>query len=134
METVSAVLERYQASKVAGDNVTILDRQYDEYLMTKYKSDPVGLSIAQLKSKVEPYLHYTVEQVQESVSKEEAQKKILFDDFWKTIFNFDQSVESLQAQFETWFEANKPNKEETTTTAITTTAEGTTTSETIVSE
>mgnify|MGYP001458975783 CR=1 FL=1 len=60
--------------------------------------------------------------------------KILFDDFWKTIFNFDQSVESLQAQFETWFGANKPNKEETTTTAITTTAEGTTTNETIVSE
>jgi hypothetical protein len=113
IESLGTVLERYQASKAAGDNATILDKQYSEYLMTKYKSDPVGLSIAQLKSEVEPYLHYTSEQVQEIMGEEEAQKKVLFEDFWKTLLSYEQTAETLINQFNVWFEANKPQVEPT---------------------
>jgi hypothetical protein len=112
IEALSTVLERYQSSKTAGDNATILDRQYQEYLLSKYKSDPVGLKIAMLKSKVEPYIHYTAEQVAELMGAEEGQKKVLFDDFWKTVTDYDQDAEKLQNDFLTWFERQKPQAEE----------------------
>lgn len=130
IEALSSVLEKYQTSKEAGDNATILDRQYQEYLMAKYKSDPVGLKMAQLKSDVEPYIHYTAEQVAELVNQEEAQKKIMFDDFWKTVVDYDQTPEALQSQFETWFEANKPQTSSTVTVATVQDPEGGTTTTT----
>jgi len=118
IEALSTVLERYQSSKEAGDNATILDRQYQEYLLTKYKSDPKGLEVALLKSKVEPYIHYTAEQVQTIFNNVEAQKKVLFEDYWKTLTNFDQEPETLRNDFESWFEAQKieetPTETETT--------------------
>ena len=46
IESTNAVLERYQLAKTQDDNATILDRLYQEYLLTKYKSDKVGLQIA----------------------------------------------------------------------------------------
>ena len=103
LETVDTVLERYETSKEAGDNATILDRLYQEYLLTKYKSDNVGLQVAITKSKVEYYLHYTVEQIQEVFGSKEAQRKVLFDDFWKTVTNFDQNSETLRNQYNAWF-------------------------------
>jgi len=117
IEPLNIVLQRYQESKAAGDNATILDRQYNEYLMSKYKSDPKGLKVALLKSAVEPYIHFNVEQVAETMGTEEAQKKILFDDYWKTVLNYDQEVETIKRNFEAWFEQNKKrdNLEQTET-------------------
>jgi len=48
----------------------------------------------------------------------EAQKKVLFEDYWKTLTNFDQEPETLRNDFESWFEAQKieetPTETETT--------------------
>ena len=105
LETTDTVLDRYELSKEKGDNATILDRLYQEYLLTKYKSDNVGLQIAITKSKVEYYLHYTIEQVKDIFGDKEAQRKILFDEWWKTVTNFEQNSETLRSQFNTWFDA-----------------------------
>ena len=105
IESTSAVLERYQLAKTQGDNATILDRLYQEYLLTKYKSDNVGLQIAITKSKVEPYIHFTAEQVKDIVNDKEAERKVLFDEFWKTVVNFEQNSETLRNQFNTWFDS-----------------------------
>jgi hypothetical protein len=105
IESTNAVLERYQLAKTQGDNATILDRLYQEYLLTKYKSDNVGLQIAITKSKVEPYIHFTAEQVKDIVNDKEAERKVLFDEWWKTVTNFEQNSETLRSQFNTWFEA-----------------------------
>ena len=117
IESLNAVLERYEQAKTQGDNVTILDRLYHEYLLSKYKSDNVGLQVAITKSKVEVYIHYTVEQIQAIFGAKEAQRKVLFDDWWKTITNFDQSSETLSNQFNTWFDSKyeEPVTEETET-------------------
>ena len=105
LETTDTVLDRYELSKEKGDNATILDRLYQEYLLTKYKSDNVGLQIAITKSKVEPYIHFTAEQIQTIVNDKEAERKILFDEWWKTVTNFDQNSETLRTQFKTWFDS-----------------------------
>ena len=130
IEALNSVLEKYQSSKEAGDNATILDRQYQEYLMAKYKSDPVGLKIAQLKTDVEPYVHYTAEQVKEIMNDDEAQKKVMFDDFWKTVLDYNKSVEQLKAEFSTWYEVNKPQLQTEATQTTVTSPEGTTTTTT----
>ena len=105
LETVNTVLERYELAREAGNNATILDRLYHEYLLTKYKSDNVGLQISITKSKVEPYLHFTVEQVKEVRGDKAAQKKMLFDEWWKALTNLDQNSDTLKAEFNTWFDS-----------------------------
>ena len=112
IESMNAVLERYERAKEQGDNSTILDRLYQEYLLSKYKSDNTGLQIAITKSKVEPYIHYTAEQVQEVSGDKEAQRKQKFSDWWKTLTNFDQTSESLRNQYNTWFEEQYEANEE----------------------
>jgi hypothetical protein len=116
IESIEAVLTRYETSKESGDNATILDRLYQEYLLSKYKSDNVGLQIAITKSKVEPYLHYSIEQIKDIFGAKESQRKVLFDDWWKTITNFDQTSETLINQFNTWFDGKyeEPQPEEVT--------------------
>ena len=116
IESLSAVLTRYEAAKENGDSITILDRLYQEYLLTKYKNDDVGLAIALTKSSVEVHIHYTAEQILELLGEKEAARKVMFSDFWKTVVNFDLSAEALRTQYNTYFEANyKPVVEESTT-------------------
>lgn len=105
IESTNAVLERYERAKEQGDNATILDRLYHEYLLTKYKSDQVGLQVAIIKSKVEPYLHYTTEQVLEIFGVKEAQRKALFNEWWKNLTTFDKDSETLINEFNTWFDS-----------------------------
>ena len=116
LETVNTVLERYELAREAGNNATILDRLYHEYLLTKYKSDNVGLQISITKSKVEPYLHFTVEQVKEVRGDKAAQKKMLFDEWWKSLTNLDQNSDTLKTEFNAWFDSVyiEPKEEVTT--------------------
>ena len=102
IESLNAVLERYENAKEKGDSSTILDRLYQEYLLNKYKSDNVGLQIAIVKSKVEPYIHYTVEQVNENFGSKEAQRKVLFDEWWKTQKDFNKTVEVMTKDYDKW--------------------------------
>ena len=105
IESLSAVLTRYEAAKEAGDSITILDRLYQEYLLTKYKNDDVGLAIALTKSAVEVHIHYTAEQVLELLGAKEAARKVMFSDFWKTVVDFDLTADKLREQYNTWFES-----------------------------
>ena len=65
-----------------------------------------------VKSKVEPYLHSSVEQVQLIFGRTEAQRKILFEKWWKTLTP-EQRMDAtgLEENFNTWFEANRPELE-----------------------
>lgn len=79
------LLQEYHKSKEAQDGVTILDRKLGEYLTAKYKNDPTALRIELLKSKLEPFVHYTVDMVKDIFGNEAAQKKMLFGDWWETL-------------------------------------------------
>jgi len=83
---------------------TILDRLFSEYLISKFKSDPISLDRNQLKSEVEPYLHYTVKEVFDIFGRDEAQKKALFGDWWESLegFDFDKSAEQLKSEYASW--------------------------------
>lgn len=109
------ILEKYEKAKEAGDNNVILDRLLNEYFTAKYQSDPEHLRIILLKANVEPYIHLTLEQVGLTFGSEEAQKKVLFEDWWKTLTkkDKDKTAEQLKIEFDTWFKAQLPQDEET---------------------
>lgn len=110
LEGPDATLERYNNAKEKGDPVTVLDRLFNEYLMSKYKSDPVGLAVNLVKSEVEPYIHYGVEEVREVFGNREAQRKMRFNDWWNTLDDnvITRRAEQLRSEYDVWFSRENP--------------------------
>jgi hypothetical protein len=101
IEPVSALLERYHTSKEKGDNTAILDKQLYEWVVSKYKTDVDSLNNELKRIKVEPYIHYTIDEVEKIFDKGEAQKKILFSRFWLNAdYKKDDAV--LRSEFDAW--------------------------------
>lgn len=94
------LLQEYHKSKEASDGVTVLDRKLKEYLTSKYKNDPIALRIELLKATLEPFVHYTIETVKSIFGNQEAQKKMLFGDWWQTL-EFDAFEKKTDRQLET---------------------------------
>jgi len=107
-----AILGKYETSKKEGDNNVILDRLLNEYFTAKYKNDPEHLRVILLKSSIEPYIHLTLEQVNTIFGRVEAQRKVLFEQWWNTldIKSTKQTTETLRIAFDKWFEDNKPEQ------------------------
>jgi len=99
------ILEKYERAKKEGDNNTILDRLFNEYLTARYRRDLNFLRIMLLKASIEPYLHLKSDEVLIYFGAIEVQKKILFQNWWATLSSsdFDKSVETLKTEFDKWF-------------------------------
>lgn len=108
IESPDTVLEKYTEAREKGDNVTILDKLLDEYILSKYSNDPMMLEIMQKKRQVEPYVHNSIKEVSDIFGAQEAYKKVLFVDWWTTI---DQSktVDQLRNEFATYSQSNQLN-------------------------
>lgn len=104
IEPTDVILEKYEKSRLEGVATTILDRLFSEYLISKFKTDPITLQTNQLKAEVEPYLHYTVREVFDIFGRTEAQKKALFGDWWEGLEqnDMDKTAEALKAEYSTW--------------------------------
>jgi hypothetical protein len=82
IEAPDELLKRYEESKAAKCPITILDKQLTEYITAKYKNDIQTLQEMLIKKELEPYPHYDVIEVQTVFGTKEAQKKMLFDEWW----------------------------------------------------
>lgn len=107
VESYDAILERYEKSRLAGENSVVLDKLFSEYLGAKYRNNPIDLQINLVKSKVEPYLHLPVSQVQSIFGNIEVQRKVLFQNYWQKITDFKQTPEFYIEDYKKWFELNK---------------------------
>jgi len=105
LDSPDTILEKYEKAKEKGDNNVILDRLFNEYLTAKHKNDPEFLRFSLLKANIEPYIHLDLEQVMTYFGAEDVQKKVLFEDWWKTlsIDNMDKTSETLNKDFDSWF-------------------------------
>jgi hypothetical protein len=109
IEGPDVILAKYEEAKKNSSNSVILDRLFNEYLTSKFKNDPEWLRLMLIKSEVEPYLHYSVDQISRTFGIIEAQKKMLFESWWKTLMPneiLSKSSEQLKIEFETWLESN----------------------------
>lgn len=107
IDNYDTLLERYEKSVEAEENSVVLDKLFAEYLGAKYRNNSIDLQFNLLKAKVEPYLHLKFSQVKDIFGNEEAQKKILFQQWWSEANIMAKSPEQLKQEFESWFELNK---------------------------
>jgi len=105
IESPDVILDRYTASRDKGDNTTILDKLLDEYILSKYQTNPMMLEEMQKKRMVEPYVHVSIDQVSTIFNSTEANKKVLFVDFWEQA-DKSKEVSVLKSEFESYFETN----------------------------
>jgi DNA phosphorothioation-dependent restriction protein DptG len=68
-----------------------------------------------LKASIEPYLHNNLDQVSKYFGNKEAQRKVLFQDWWNTIVleDKDNSSEKLTNDFNKWFQDKTKDQEPT---------------------
>jgi len=114
IEPTDVILSKYQEAKKNGDNAVILDRLYGEYLTSKFKNDPQSLRISLIKSEVEPYLHLSYSIIKDVFGDTEAQKKGLFDEWWKTLSpdDYNKGAEQLKNEYDQWFISQQPQSDE----------------------
>lgn len=98
IESPDVILERYEKSRASGINNTILDKLMQEFILSKYKSDPIMQELMTKKAIVEPYVHYSIEQVFTIFGKKEAYKKAIFDDFWEQV-DIKKAEDQLKTDF-----------------------------------
>lgn len=85
IEPHEAIMEKYRTNKKDGVSVVVLDRQLLEYLTAKYKNNPVALREELTKKTLDYYVHYTIDEVNNIFGPTEAQKKMLFTDWWESL-------------------------------------------------
>lgn len=101
IENADTILEKYQSSKAAGDNNTILDKLLEEFILSKYKNDPVMQQVMLKKKEIEPYVHLTIDQVYKYFGEEESFKKVSFVEFWEDC-DKTKDTEVLEVEFENY--------------------------------
>ena len=118
IESPDVILDKYEKAKEQGDNNVILDRLYGEYQASKYKRDPEFLRVQILKSKLEPYLHLKLEQVQTIFGIIETKRKVLFQDWWSTLDSAskEKKADVLIKEFDKWFTDKTKDQEPAPTT------------------
>lgn len=107
IESYDVLLERYEKSISAEENSVILDKLFAEYLGAKYRNNPIDLQINLLKARIEPYLHLPLSKVNAIFGNVEAQRKVLFHDWWNSLKDFSKEDSVLINDFNIWFEQNK---------------------------
>jgi hypothetical protein len=104
IEPINVLLDRYEKSKEAGSNSAILDKELEEWVIAKFKTDPIGLNEEQKRLKVEPFIHFTIEQVSSIYGAYDARCKMLFPDWWRNKANKEADALVLKSEFAAYCE------------------------------
>lgn len=107
IDSPDVVMKRYDEARKNGDNTTILDRLLNEWIVSKFKSDNYSLAIQLKKAQVEPYVHYSITEIHAIFGSREAQKKAVFQEWWKDAPH-DKSEVELRKQFNDYFNSIAP--------------------------
>lgn len=82
LDGIDSLQQAYEKAKENGDSSVILDDKFEDLISTKYKNDVEFLRYALIKSKVEPYLHYNIDEIFKVHGQKEAAKKMYFGKWW----------------------------------------------------
>jgi hypothetical protein len=109
IESPDVLLERYEKAREKQSNWTILDKLLKEYILSKYKSDPVMMNKMVKKAMVEPFVHLSIDVVNNIFGTEEAQRKEMFGDFWEQA-DKGRNVQELKSDFNNYVEEQQQLK------------------------
>ena len=107
IETPDVLWEKYLDAKERQAPVTTLDYHYDQYLMAEYQNDLAMLEQRKKIFSLEPYAHYSVEDMQGKATPEQIQSKLLFSLWLNEDIDFTKDRENLKKEFEKFYQANK---------------------------
>lgn len=107
VEPSDTILKRYEEGKRVQENDVIMDELFRQYLQAEYRTNPVELYKNLKKSKIEPYLHQSLNDVERIFGVNEAQKKILFSKWWDSLKDYKRTDEELIKEYDIWFKKNK---------------------------
>lgn len=110
IDSTESLLKRYQDSKTAGDNSAILDKELREWVLSKYKNDPETLNEELMRLQIEPFIHYTIEQVNTIYGSHEAKEKMLFSEWWNSVKIAGKTVEQLKKEFSDYCDKEIPEE------------------------
>tara|TARA_A100000164_G_C21939621_1_gene789932 strand:+ start:2496 stop:4193 length:1698 start_codon:yes stop_codon:yes gene_type:complete len=109
-ESADALWKKYITAKEKQAPVTTLDYHYEQYLMSEFQNDLKMLEYRKKLFALEPLPHYSLSDISTIGTEGQKQKKLLFSQ-WISAINkqdFEKPLESLQKEFDTYFEQNKP--------------------------
>jgi hypothetical protein len=113
MESPDTILEKYISAKKEGANSVVLDKLLDEYILSKYHTNSELLERAQVKRRLEPHIHLSVEQVNSMFGRAEAAKKVLFSEFWNDPEeNIEKDESKIKEAFKKYVSENNIEIEE----------------------
>lgn len=102
IEGSDVILDKYEKARTSGVNNTVLDKLLDEFILAKYHNNEYMLSLMQKKRMVEPYIHQSIDQVFNIFGAKEANKKVLFENFWEEC-DKNKDVEILKIEFNDYY-------------------------------
>lgn len=105
IENPDVILMKYQEAKKSSDSSTVLDKLLEEFILSKYKNDPMMQNMMLKKKDIEPYVHLSFDQVNTAFGPAEAHKKELFNAFWNEADAF-KPKETLKTEFEQFVKDN----------------------------
>lgn len=105
IESPDQLLLRYQENKKEGSSFTLLDKLLAEYLMSKYRNNPIVLQRETKKAILEPFIHVSLLDTFAVFGSISAQQKQLFGDFWEQV-DKSKEVEVLRKERDAYFTAN----------------------------
>lgn len=82
LEAPDAIWAKYKDARTSGAPQNVLDTLLNEYYDANYQSDPIGLSVAKKLMYVEPFVHYTAQQLQGLGASDEDYKAKLYYGEW----------------------------------------------------
>ena len=104
IEPLNVLADRYQTSRLQGVTTSILDTQLYELLCSKFKNDPLRLEEELKRIQVEPFVHFTANEVKDIYSQDDAKKKMLFQKWWAVEADRTKDVEVLIDEFDEYCE------------------------------
>jgi len=98
IESQDVLMDKYSKARQDGSPITILDKMLEEYIYAKFGSNETLLRHQLIKKEIEPFVHYSIEQINTVFGSEAAIEKKIFVDFWEEA-DLNKSKEQLKKEF-----------------------------------
>ena len=106
IETPDVLWDKYIKAKEAQSPISALDYLYNQFLMAEYHNDPVMLDQKMKEFYLEPFAHYSLDDLKGIATPEQMQRKLLFSDWAVYGVDFKKTTEELKKDFDEYVKNN----------------------------
>lgn len=107
IETPDVLWEKYVEAKQNNAPISILDYLYKQFLRSEYHGDEAGLDQKMKEFFLEPFPHYTIQELDGAASGSQKQRKILYSDWINQEIDLTKSLEVLMKDFDKYVTENE---------------------------